>query len=174
MNRAGGSAVALNPLRARSGWAGHSRRQRSPESSARTVAENPAEVALQRHIDIREGDRQAKINRAEGQKQEMIAESEGEKQKRINEAEGRAAEIEKVAMATALGIREIAKAINERGGHDAVNLRVAEQYITEFGNLAKINNSMIIPTDLADIAGVIKTATSVIQHQKSETQGQIN
>lgn len=113
-----------------------------------------------------EGDRQAKINRAEGQKQEMIAESEGEKQKRINEAEGRAAEIEKVAMATALGIREIAKAINEKGGHDAVNLRVAEQYLNEFGNLAKTNNSMIIPTDLADIAGVIKAATSVIQNQK--------
>jgi regulator of protease activity HflC (stomatin/prohibitin superfamily) len=117
-----------------------------------------------------EGDRQAKINRAEGQKQEMIAESEGEKQKRINEAEGRAAEIEKVAMATALGIREIAAAINEKGGHDAVNLRVAEQYINEFGNLAKANNSMIIPTDLADVAGVIKTATSVIQQHKTETQ----
>lgn len=122
-----------------------------------------------------EGDRQAKINRAAGQKQEMIAESEGEKQKRINEAEGRAAEIEKVAMATALGIREIAKAINEKGGYDAVNLRVAEQYINEFGNLAKTNNSMIIPTDLADIAGVIKTAMSVVkQQQKTETQGQTN
>ena len=80
-----------------------------------------------------EGDRQAKINRAEGEKQEMIAQSEGEKQKRINEAEGRAAEIEKVAIATAVGVREIAKAINEDGGQDAVNLRVAEQYIGEFG-----------------------------------------
>ena len=117
-----------------------------------------------------EGDRQAKINRAEGQKQEMIAESEGEKQKRINEAEGRAAEIEKVAMATAMGIREIAKAINEQGGRDAVNLRIAEQYINEFGNLAQTNNSMIIPTDLADIAGVIKTATSVVQHHKTAVQ----
>ena len=110
-----------------------------------------------------EGDRQAKINRAEGEKQEMIAQSEGEKQKRINEAEGRAAEIEKVAIATAVGVREIAKAINEDGGQDAVNLRVAEQYIGEFGKLAKETNSIIIPTNLADIAGVIKAATSVIE-----------
>ena len=113
-----------------------------------------------------EGDRQAKINRAEGEKQEMIAQSEGEKQKRINEAEGRAAEIEKVAVATALGVREIAKAINAEGGQDAVNLRIAEQYIGEFGKLAQETNSMIIPTNLADIAGVIKAATSVIEHGK--------
>lgn len=117
-----------------------------------------------------EGDRQAKINRAEGEKQKMIAQSEGEKQKRINEAEGRAAEIEKVAMATALGIREIAKSINEEGGSSAVNLRIAEQYINEFGKLAQSNNSMIIPTNLADIAGVIKTATAVIQGQKQKLE----
>ena len=115
-----------------------------------------------------EGDRQAKINRAEGEKQEMIAQSEGEKQKRINEAEGRAAEIEKVAIATAVGVREIAKAINEEGGQDAVNLRVAEQYIGEFGKLAKESNSIIIPTNLADIAGVIKAATSVIEQKPTQ------
>jgi regulator of protease activity HflC (stomatin/prohibitin superfamily) len=110
-----------------------------------------------------EGDRQAKINRAEGEKQEMIAKSEGEKQKRINEAEGRAIEILKIAEATANGIREIAKAINEKGGINAVNLRIAEQYLNEFGKLAKTNNSIIIPTNLADIAGVIKAVTSVIK-----------
>ncbi len=112
-----------------------------------------------------EGDRQAKINRAEGDRQEMIARSEGEKQKRINEAEGRAVEILKLAEATANGIREIAKSINEKGGVDAVNLRIAEQYLDQFGKLAKTNNSIIIPTDLADIAGVIKAAKSVIQQQ---------
>ena len=80
-----------------------------------------------------EGDRQAKINRAEGDRQEMIARSEGEKQKRINEAEGRAIEILRVAEATANGIREIASAINEKGGVNAVNLRIAEQYLDEFG-----------------------------------------
>ncbi|HML76400.1 MAG TPA: stomatin-like protein [Anaerohalosphaeraceae bacterium] len=113
-----------------------------------------------------EGERQAKINRADGDKQEMIFQSEGEKQKRINEAEGRAAEIEKIAMATATGIREIAKAINEQGGADAVKLRVAEQYLNEFGKLAQTNNTMIIPTNLSDIAGMIKTATAVFSQNK--------
>jgi len=120
-----------------------------------------------------EGDRQAKINRAEGEKQQMIAQSEGEKQKRINEAEGRAVEILKVAEATANGIREIAKAINEKGGINAVNLRIAEQYLNEFGKLAKTNNSIIIPSNLSDIAGVIKAAASVIKDQtevKSQTE----
>jgi len=110
-----------------------------------------------------EGDRQAKINRAEGEKQQMIAQSEGEKQKRINEAEGRAIEILKVAEATANGIREIASAINEKGGVNAVNLRIAEQYLDEFGKLAKTNNSIIIPSNLSDIAGMIKAASSVIK-----------
>lgn len=110
-----------------------------------------------------EGDRQAKINRAEGDRQEMIARSEGEKQKRINEAEGRSFEIEQIANATAKGIREIATAINQEGGVKAVNLRIAEQYLNEFGKLAKTNNSIIIPSDLADIAGMIKAASSVIK-----------
>jgi regulator of protease activity HflC (stomatin/prohibitin superfamily) len=112
-----------------------------------------------------EGDMQAKINRAEGDKQEMIARSEGEKMKRINEAEGRGAEIERVAVATAKGIREIALAINERGGQDAVNLRVAEQYIQEFGKLAKTNNSIIIPSNLSDLSGMIAAAMTVIKDQ---------
>jgi regulator of protease activity HflC (stomatin/prohibitin superfamily) len=113
-----------------------------------------------------EGERQAKINVAEGDKQELVKRSEGEKQKRINEAEGRAAEIEKVALATAKGIREIALAINDKGGMNAVNLRVAEQYIQEFGNLAKTNNSLIIPSNLADISGMIATAMTVIKDQQ--------
>ena len=112
-----------------------------------------------------EGDRQARINRAEGEKKEMIARSEGEKQKRINEAEGRAIEIQRVAEATAKGIREIASAINEKGGVNAVNLRIAEQYLDEFGKLAKTNNSIIIPSNLSDIAGMIKAAASVIMDQ---------
>ncbi len=115
-----------------------------------------------------EGDKQAKINRAEGDKQEMIARSEGEKQKRINEAEGRAQEIERVAFATAKGIREIATAINEEGGMNAVNLRIAEQYVNAFGNLAKTNNSVIIPSNLSDIAGMISTALTVIKDQSAK------
>ena len=115
-----------------------------------------------------EGDKQARINRAEGEKSQMIAVSEGEKQRRINEAEGRAAEIERIASATAQGIREIAMAINAEGGMNAVNLRVAEQYLNEFGKLAKINNTMIIPTDLADISGVVGSITSVMNRMKEE------
>jgi regulator of protease activity HflC (stomatin/prohibitin superfamily) len=110
-----------------------------------------------------EGDKQAKINRAEGVKQEMIATSEGEKQKRINEAEGRAAEIERVASATANGLREIAAAIQSQGGMNAVNLRIAEQYINEFGKLAKTNNTLIMPSNLGDLAGLVASITSVLK-----------
>lgn len=127
------------------------------EKQMRAVREKRATIAES------EGDRQAKINRAEGDRQEMIARSEGEKQKRINEAEGRAFEIESVAEATAQGIRKIATAINEEGGLNAVNLRVAEQYLNEFGKLAQTNNTMIIPSDLADIAGFVKTAATVLK-----------
>jgi regulator of protease activity HflC (stomatin/prohibitin superfamily) len=113
-----------------------------------------------------EGQRQAKINVAEGEKQQNIALSEGEKMKRINEAEGRAREIELVATATAEGIRQIAAAIQSPGGEDAVNLRVAEQYIKEFGNLAKQNNTVIIPSNLSDIGGMVAAATSLIDVSK--------
>src|SRR5690606_22053151 len=122
-----------------------------------------AEREKRANIATSEGDMQAQINRAEGEKRELIARSEGEKMKRINEADGSAAEIEAVALATAKGIREIASAIQSAGGQDAVNLRIAEQYIAEFGNLAKTNNTMILPTDLSDIAGIVATATKVIR-----------
>lgn len=108
-----------------------------------------------------EGDKQAKINRAEGDKQEAIAKSEGEKMKRINEAEGRGQEIERVAKATAQGIREIADAINQEGGMNAVNLRIAEAYLGEFGKLAKANNTMIIPSDLSNVAGMVASIGKV-------------
>jgi regulator of protease activity HflC (stomatin/prohibitin superfamily) len=113
-----------------------------------------------------EGQRQAKINVSDGDKQELIRRSEGEKQKRINEAEGRAAEILKVAEATAEGIRKIAESIKTEGGREAVNLRIAEQYIGEFGKLAKQNNTMIIPTNMADISSIIATATAVLDQTK--------
>lgn len=82
--------------------------------------------------------------------------------KRINEAEGQAREIELVAIATAEGIRKIAEAIETQGGKDAVNLRVAEQYIKEFGNLAKENNTIILPSDLGNLAGMVATAKSLL------------
>jgi len=115
-----------------------------------------------------EGERQAKINMAEGDKQELIRTSEGEREKRINEAEGKGQEIERVAKATAEGIRNIAAAINEKGGLNAVNLRIAEQYLKEFGKLASENNSLIIPTDLSDVAGIIASATKVFDASKEK------
>jgi regulator of protease activity HflC (stomatin/prohibitin superfamily) len=118
-----------------------------------------------------EGERQAKINVAEGDKQEAIKKSEGEKMRRINEAEGRAREIELVAVATAEGIRKIALAIEEPGGADAVNLRVAEQYIREFGNLAKENNTVILPATLSDIGGMVAAAKSLLKATGSGAVG---
>ena len=137
-----------------------------PPQSIKDAMEKQMRAEREKRASIAEseGDRQAKINRAEGDRQETIARSEGEKQRRINEAEGRAIEIQQVAKATAEGIRKIAAAINDKGGADAVNLRIAEQYLQEFGNLAKTNNTMIIPSNLADIAGVIKAASSVLSH----------
>lgn len=134
------------------------------EKQMRAVREKRAMIAES------EGQMQAKINVAEGDKQELIARSEGEKQKRINEADGKAAEIELVATATANGIRQIAASIGEKNGSDAVNLRIAEQYLSEFGKLAKENNSMIIPTDLSDISSILAASTSVIQKTKSATK----
>ena len=116
-----------------------------------------------------EGDKQAKINRADGDKQEAIARSEGEKMKRINEAEGRGQEIERIAMGTAKGIREIANAISEKGGTDAVNLRIAEQYLQEFGKLAQKNNTMIIPSDLGNVAGMVGAISKVLSVTRAQS-----
>lgn len=144
----------------------------SPPQSIRDAMEKQMRAEREKRALIAEseGDKQAKINRAEGDKQEAIARSEGEKQRRINEAAGKAAEIEMVAFATAKGITEIAKSINEEGGINAVNLRIAEQYLTEFGKLAKTNNSMIVPADLSDIAGILSGITSVLNKTTVKTE----
>jgi regulator of protease activity HflC (stomatin/prohibitin superfamily) len=136
-----------------------------PPQTVRDALEKQMRAERQKRATIAEseGERQAKINVAEGTKQEAIKNSEGEKMKRINEAEGRAQEIELVAAATAEGIRKIAKAIEQPGGADAVNLRVAEQYITEFGNLAKEGNTLIIPSNLSEVGGMVAAATSLIK-----------
>ncbi|MGB1940736.1 MAG: band-7 C-terminal domain-containing protein [Pseudomonadales bacterium] len=89
--------------------------------------------------------------------------SEAEKLKQINEAEGKAKEIELLAQATAEGIRTIALAINSPGGIEAVNLRVAEQYVTQFGKLAKETNTLILPADAGNIGGFVATITSAMK-----------
>lgn len=109
-----------------------------------------------------EGERQAMINVSEGQKQEVINLSEADKMRQINEAEGRAKEIELIAIATADGLRKIASAIQEPGGQQAVSLRVAEQYVKEFGNLAKTNNTMIVPAELANVGAAVAGLTEML------------
>jgi regulator of protease activity HflC (stomatin/prohibitin superfamily) len=113
-----------------------------------------AEREKREQIALSEGDKQAKINRAEGEKQESIKKSEGEKIKRENEAKGQAFAILEVARATAEGIKEISTAIGQPNGKDAVSLRIATDWIQSFGNLAQKTNSMIIPTNVADMASV--------------------
>ena len=115
-----------------------------------------------------EGDRDANINQAEGQKQKVIKESEAKKQQQINEAEGEGSAILTVAQATAEGISSVAEAIKADGGSEAVQLRVAEQYIGEFGKLAKEGNTLIIPSNLSDIGSVIASAMTVIKHNEDK------
>ena len=110
-----------------------------------------------------EGVRDANINRAEGEKQQVIKESEAKRQSQINEAEGEAAAIEAVATATAEGLRQVAAAVASPGGHEAMQLRVAEQYVAQFGELAKEANTLVVPANLSDVASMIALATKVIQ-----------
>ncbi len=114
-----------------------------------------------------EGQRDAVINNAEGDKQQVIKASEANKQQQINEAEGEAEAILAVARATAEGLREVASAVSAAGGYEAMQLRIAEHYITQFGNLAKVGNTMIVPANLSDVASMVATATQVIAKKDS-------
>jgi len=115
-----------------------------------------------------EGARDANINNAEGDKQQVIKASEARRQQQINEAEGQASAILAVARATAEGIRQVADAIRQPGGMEATQLRVAENYIVQFGELAQKTNTLIVPANVADIAGMVATAMKVFQ--KVETR----
>jgi regulator of protease activity HflC (stomatin/prohibitin superfamily) len=110
-----------------------------------------------------EGTRDAAINTAEGMKQETIKQSEARKQQQINEAEGQAAAITAVATATAEGIRRVAEAIKLPGGYEAVQLRVAEQYIGQFGELAKKSNTLVLPANVADVGSMIALAMAAVR-----------
>ncbi len=109
-----------------------------------------------------EGQRDAAINEAEGEKQQVIKASEAKKQQQINEAEGEAAAILAIATATSEGIRKVAEAIQDPGGYEAVQLRVAEQYIGEFGELAKSSNTLVLPASVSDVGSMIALAMNVI------------
>ena len=113
-----------------------------------------------------EGRKQEQINIASGEREAAIARSEGEKQASINRAEGQATAIVALAQASAEALRQVGAAIREPGGEDAVNLKVAEQYVSAFAQLAKTNNSIIVPANLGDMSGLIATAMQVVKTQK--------
>ena len=108
-----------------------------------------------------EGQRDAAINTAEGQKQQVIKASEASRQQQMNEAEGQSAAIRAVAAATAEGIRQVAAAIRTDGGMEAVQLRVAEQYVAQFGQIAQKTNTVVVPANVSDVAGMIAAAMKV-------------
>ncbi len=113
-----------------------------------------------------EGERDAKINEAEGEKQRVIKESEAAKQQQINEAQGEAEAILAVATATAEGLRRVANSVIAEGGSEAMQLRIAEQYIGEFGNLAKTGNTYVVPANLADLTSMMALATDIARGGK--------
>ena len=113
-----------------------------------------------------EGERDAKVNQAEGEKQRVIKESEANKQLQINQAHGQAEAILAVATATAEGLRRVGEALSGRGGMEAMQLRVAEEYVKQFGKLAnEASSTLVVPATLSDISSMIAMATSVIKQQ---------
>ena len=145
-----------------------------PPDSVKDALEKQMRAERERRAVVAEseGERQARINVSEGDRQETINLSEAEKLKQINEAEGRAQEIRLIAEATASGIREVASALSEPGGRDAVNLRVAEQWVTQFGQLAKTNNTMIVPAQLGDVATLVSTVMGSMETMSNDKDQQ--
>jgi regulator of protease activity HflC (stomatin/prohibitin superfamily) len=117
-----------------------------------------------------EGERDAAINNAEGRKQQVIKESEAKRQQQINEAQGQAAAILAVAEATAAGLQKVGQAVASPGGVEAVQLRVAEQYVREFGNLARTATTLVLPATLSDVGSMIALAMKVVQKDGLATQ----
>ena len=139
-----------------------------PDSILRSMqAQITAEREKRAVIATSEGKRQQEINIADGQRQAAILESEGQKQAQINKAAGEAGAIELVANANANAVRAVASAIGSPGGLSAANLKVAEKYIEAFQNLAKTNNTLIIPSNLSDIAGLVASAMTVLDRTKA-------
>jgi regulator of protease activity HflC (stomatin/prohibitin superfamily) len=118
-----------------------------------------------------EGDRDSKINRAEGAKQETIKGSEADRQLQINQAEGQASAILAVASATADGLKLVAQALMSPGGTEAARLRVAEQWVNQFGQLAGQSNTMIIPANVSDVASTLASAFAVFEHSRKAGAG---
>jgi len=138
-----------------------------PESILRSMqAQITAEREKRAVIATSEGKRQQEINIADGQRQAAILESEGQKQAQINKASGEAGAIELVANANANAVRAVAAAMETQGGMNAANLRVAQQYVEAFSNLAKTGNTLIIPSNVSDVAGIVASAMTVMDRTK--------
>ena len=141
-----------------------------PETILRSMqAQITAEREKRALIAKSEGQRQEEINLADGAKQASVLRSEGEKQAAINKAQGDATAIRVIAEATAAGVRAVAEAIADKGGLDAANLKVAQQYVEAFAGLARSSNTLILPANAADIAGMVATAMTVLDKTR---QGQ--
>ena len=108
-----------------------------------------------------EGERDAKINSAEGEKQRAIKASEALRQQLMNEAEGQAQAILAVANATAEGLRLVASALSVQGGAEAMQLRIGEEYVKQFGKIAKESTTLVVPSNLSDLASIVQMATSI-------------
>ncbi|MGZ5137461.1 MAG: SPFH domain-containing protein, partial [Burkholderiales bacterium] len=138
-----------------------------PEAILRAMqAQITAEREKRAVIATSEGKRQQEINIADGQRQAAILESEGQKQAQINKAAGEAQAIELVANANANAVRAVAAAIGAPGGMSAANLKIAETYVEAFEHLAKTNNTLIIPSNLSDVAGLVASAMTVLDRSK--------
>jgi regulator of protease activity HflC (stomatin/prohibitin superfamily) len=139
-----------------------------PEAILRAMqAQITAEREKRALIAKSEGEKQQEINLAEGEKQAAILTSEGQKQAAINKAQGEATALRVVADATAAAVNVVAEAIGKEGGLQAANLKVAELYIGALGNLAKTNNTMIVPTNLSDVASVVASAMTVLDRTRA-------
>jgi len=134
-----------------------------PESILRAMqAQITAEREKRALIAKSEGERQQAINVADGKRQAAILESEGEKQSEINRAQGEATALRLIADANAAAVRAVGEAITDKGGMDAANLKVAQEYVAAFANLAKTSNTLILPASAGDVAGIVATAMTVL------------
>jgi len=140
-----------------------------PESILRAMQQQiTAEREKRALIAKSEGQKQEEINLAEGAKQSAVLQSEGQKTAAINKAQGEATAVRLIAEATAAAVRAVAEAMNEPGGMKAANLKVAELYIGAFANLAKTGNTLIVPSNLSDVASVIGSAMTVLDRTKND------
>lgn len=142
----------------------------TPPQSVLVAMEKQMQAERERRAVIlqSDGEKQAAINVAEGQKQKVVLESEGLRARQINEAEGEAAALLSVAEATAQSITLVAQAINTDGGMDAVQLKVAENLVEQFGKLAKTNNTLILPANFADMGSIIASAMSIVKSESNK------